>query len=753
MGFPGVIVECAFNSILPEATTAPTGFTDITKYVDEISGTLRGRSYELDDIETGSITLVLDNADGRFTPGSPLSPYFPYVKANRRLRIRGLNMQRPNVARTGGAEQSTIGFFRAPINVLDVSDGVTMRVSTPSVVTHNPVTLGFSGDLLKETAHIEGTLKSGATAGNYRVISFYVPIELGVRLAHSAYVWRVSGTEPSGTSVAIYVDYFDSEGNFLTKVDNGREPGWTSPMSTSPQSVSWSELPNGDAAYAMCSVWAKLTNTAASDVTYAIFGIQTELPTANLSPSISGWYDAAAWGVDGSGAITKGGTGSSNAYLITTWAADDTELAISVPHLVPGDDYTFVVEAQKSGGPNVLLSADDGLTGVTLSSNTTWSTMRVTFTATDAEQNIKLIPQGTVVAGQTLWLRLARCSYSDAALALAAFASDANATTWQRPIPVFDGWVEIWPIKTTASSSSITITVNDRLKKLGEVSMESTLKQTLITDSPVLLIPFTDSSTDAQGKVSIQGDWADDADASQVAPTQTKNGAGSAVYGIGTDVGPTDEDALKITQATAQQGYVLYLPYSADYVAPSSPPVVAPKPVPKPTVKTTYKRTYYATWSRSYDGSNATRFDDPPTLYQGDDGTGSGNGNQRSLIGFNWNAINADLKGASVLGATVTLHALHWWFYDGGTVYVGYHTNTSKPSTFSASTVRRWKMKMPKNASRTLNIGAAGGVLFQKGQAKGLTIGYGNGDDHETYGYLSGATMSYRPYITITFKK
>lgn len=754
MGFPEVIVECAFNSLLPESTSAPTGFTEITKYVDSISGTLRGRSYELDDVETGSITLALDNSDGRFTPGSSNSPYYPYVKANRRIRIRGKNLHRPNVARAGGAENSTEGFFRGSLNVLDVSDGVTMRVTEPVLVTHNPVTLGFTGDLLKETTHIEATLKAGATAGTYRVLSWYVPVELGTRLAHRYNIWRVSGTEPASTVMKTNITYFDADGTILAKPDNDFVVSWNTPTPTTPTAGAGSltDLPNGDTAYAIQSVYITLASTATTDLTYAVAGLQAEVPTTNLTPGISGWYDAQAFSLDGSGVISKGGGGSGSAYLIGTWAADDTELVITVPHLVPGDDYTFAIEAQKSGGPSVLLSADDGLTGATLSSNTTWTTLRTTFTATRPEQDIKFIPQGTVVAGQTLWLRLARCGPADPALALSGWAGDSEVTAWARPIPVFDGWVERWPVKTTASGSTISITVNDRLKKLGEIAMESTLKTQLITDAPDLLMPMNDDPADAQGKLSISGDWADAAGTSQVTPSPTKYGAGVATITFGGSTGPTDEDAILIDQASLTQGYAIVLPYSKDFVIPTPPPAVTPKPVPKPPVKRTYKKTYYATWSRSYDGSGNPRWNDPSEVYQGD--VSDSNGNQKSLIGFNWNAINADLRGASVLGATISLFAIHWWYYAGGTLYLGTHTNTSKPGTFINATERRWRQsKWPRNAWRTINIGAAGGVLFQKGTAKGVVVGRGNNDEHETYGYLAGATMKQRPYITITYKK
>jgi hypothetical protein len=756
MGFPAVIVECAFSSILSETSSAQSGFTEITDYVEAISGTLRGRSYELDSVETGTITLALDNADGRFTPGSALSPYFPHVKANRRLRIRGKNLQQLNIARAGGQEHTAAGFFRDAGHVLDASDGVTMRVAAPVLASHNPVTLGFTGDLMAEQSHVEATVSTGAAAGTYRVLSWWAPVELGVRETHSAYVWLVSGTEPTGTKIRLINTYYDEGGNEISAVTGADQVEWSRPTSATPVRRVFADLPPGDAAYCIQSLAITTTGVLTTPLTYAVCGIQSEIPTGNLVPSISGYFDAAAWNMNGSGTIATGGTDASTAYVLGTWAADDTELVTVVPHLQPGVSYTFTAQIRKSAGPDLLLTGDDGLTGVTLSTNTTWTTLLTTFTAKRPEQPVKIIPQGAVSVGATVWVRLARLAVSNAALPLAVTAADTDETGWARPIPVFDGWVEQWPIKTTAAASTISITVNDRLKNVGEVVMDSTLNQTVSTDSPMLLIPFTDDPIDSKGSVSIFGGWADDANTSQLAPAQTKYGAGPATFTLGALIGPTGEDAAKLTPAATAQGWVFAVPFSADYYIPAPPAPPAPKPVPNSPVLTTYKKKYYATWSRSFDGTNATRYDDPATLYQGAAlESGDTNGNQRSLIGFNWNAINSDLKGASVVGATVTLYALHWWYYAGGTGYLGTHTYTSKPSTYSSGSAveRRWKQTgWPRNAWRTVNIGASGGVLFQKGTAKGIVVGWGD-NDHQSYGYFAGATMSQRPFITITYKK
>jgi hypothetical protein len=61
---------------------------DVTAYVRD--GTLqitRGRQDQFSDVSPGRCSMVLDNADGRFTAGNASSPYYPYVKKGRRIRV------------------------------------------------------------------------------------------------------------------------------------------------------------------------------------------------------------------------------------------------------------------------------------------------------------------------------------------------------------------------------------------------------------------------------------------------------------------------------------------------------------------------------------------------------------------------------------------------------------------------------------------------------------------------------------------
>ena len=88
---PDVKVEVAFNAGWSTPAASRT-WTDVSTYVDlaetgapiQITG---GRGDELATTDPNSLSLVLDNSDGRFTPGKASSPYYPNVKIGRPIRV------------------------------------------------------------------------------------------------------------------------------------------------------------------------------------------------------------------------------------------------------------------------------------------------------------------------------------------------------------------------------------------------------------------------------------------------------------------------------------------------------------------------------------------------------------------------------------------------------------------------------------------------------------------------------------------
>lgn len=83
-----ITVQCGFG-YAPTATNIV--WTDITKFVKVGGGgsisITRGAEDELSETQTGTMSLPLDNADGRFTAGLASSPYSPNVRRNAPIRV------------------------------------------------------------------------------------------------------------------------------------------------------------------------------------------------------------------------------------------------------------------------------------------------------------------------------------------------------------------------------------------------------------------------------------------------------------------------------------------------------------------------------------------------------------------------------------------------------------------------------------------------------------------------------------------
>ena len=81
--FPLVRVEVSFDDDL----TLPPVWTDITESARSIDYQ-RGRNFELDQFQSGTLTVVLATNDGKFSPEFTSGPYYGYLTPLRRVRVR-----------------------------------------------------------------------------------------------------------------------------------------------------------------------------------------------------------------------------------------------------------------------------------------------------------------------------------------------------------------------------------------------------------------------------------------------------------------------------------------------------------------------------------------------------------------------------------------------------------------------------------------------------------------------------------------
>jgi hypothetical protein len=172
------------------------------------------------------------------------------------------------------------------------------------------------------------------------------------------------------------------------------------------------------------------------------------------------------------------------------------------------------------------------------------------------------------------------------------------------------------------------------------------------------------------------------------------------------------------------------------------------------TPSTKYTKTYSAIWTGSYQG-DLSRRNSNGSMYHGQ--YSSTNGNQRSMIGFNYSQIQSDLSGATINSIKITLKNSHWYYNAGGTCRIGSHNSSagSAPTTFSGAsnivTVSDWGYGATKTVSLSTSTYGNG---FRDNTIKGITIGPGASTDKEYYGYfVGGASSSSRPKLTITYTK
>lgn len=94
-----LLIEAGWGGLVQAPTTIT--WTDITQHVDTIQGVsiTRGASDERAETQPGTVSMILDNSDGRFTPGNTGSPYWPYVRRNAPVRVSVAHIP----ARTGAA--------------------------------------------------------------------------------------------------------------------------------------------------------------------------------------------------------------------------------------------------------------------------------------------------------------------------------------------------------------------------------------------------------------------------------------------------------------------------------------------------------------------------------------------------------------------------------------------------------------------------------------------------------------------------
>ena len=176
MSIPQVRVQVAFEST-PDAATDL--WTDVTAWTDLAAGVRHGRGRQDERAQTtGHVcSLTLDNKDGRFTAGSPSSPYYPNVQIGRKVRVS---------ARVGSARGNLLAAEDASFEGGTTGSWLNTYIGAPAAVT-------LANSATHPSHGTKGLLITWPAAARLCAASVYVPTVKGRTYTARCVVWIPAG--------------------------------------------------------------------------------------------------------------------------------------------------------------------------------------------------------------------------------------------------------------------------------------------------------------------------------------------------------------------------------------------------------------------------------------------------------------------------------------------------------------------------------------------------------------------------------
>jgi hypothetical protein len=444
---PKVTVEVAFDG---GPFSSSYSWTDISDYVESFK-VKRGRNSELDRIETGTLSLTLDNSDGRFTPGKQksggniLSGFSGQYVWDLNGRANGTVMstiavgqidddQKPRVmSRTVYTSGAPVSCYFA-VKWLDAS-GNTLRfvIGTRFVADSSPAVY----------THVEAPPAGVATATLYIYADTYPQGNTGLTAYGEKAEWYK--TQPYYPNVVPRRRVRVRTANLTPKdVSTGGDITHTSAMfstSHSPgTSNSWASVPKSGAG----SIRVDLGNNG----------------TADYASSIRCGYTSSGKAY-GCAKVVAGQTYSARAQV----RLGASSPALSVKMLVRWYDSAGNIITTSSDSPSTALQngvyVPVTLTGVVAPANAVWAGLSIGTTGGDG--------------GGTGYLFLDEIQLEQG----------TTLSEWNPGGSIFHGYIEKWPVTADGLTATVEVSAVDGFSVLGNTDLRSAMQAQILTTDPL----------------------------------------------------------------------------------------------------------------------------------------------------------------------------------------------------------------------------------------------------------------------------
>jgi len=444
---PKVTVEVAFDG---GPFSSSYSWTDISDYVKGFD-VRRGRNNELDRIEAGTLSLTLDNSDGRFTPGKQKSG------GNILSGFSGQYTWDLN----GRADNTAI----SSINVGQVDDDGKPRLMTRTVYTNGkPVSCYFAVKWLDA---------SGAT----------LRFVIGTRFVadSSPAVYTHEETPPAGTATAVLYIYADTypEGN-AGLVAYGEKAEWFKTQPYYPNVV-----PRRRVRVRTANLTPKDVSTG-GDVSRssAMFSTSHSAGTANY------WTNVPKSGA-GSIRVDLGNNGTADYASSIRCGYFSNGKPVGLAKVVPGKAYSLRAQV-RLGASSPQLSVKQLVRWYDAAGNLITTSSNSPATALVNGQWVPVTLTGVIAPAGAVW----------AGLSIGTTGGDGGGTgylfideiqleqgstlsEWNPGGSIFHGYIEKWPMTSEGLTATVEVSAVDGFSVLSNTDLRAPMQAQVLTTNPL----------------------------------------------------------------------------------------------------------------------------------------------------------------------------------------------------------------------------------------------------------------------------